>query len=184
MDVNPGFLIVTLYIMISGNFLAPLLSCKVQTLLSESMILRHIMGLLTFIFFVGISNVKQKGFIKILGVSLALYTWYVATTRMDIRFWIPLLMIFAIMFLMQTYENTQTDEEKENRTKMFDAVKKSMLYVSFAATILGVLTYYGAKQIEYGKSFDLFKFVFGNASCKNESPDLSIIESLRGLYKR
>ena len=180
MEINAGFLIITLYIMISGNFLAPLLSCKVQTLLSESMILRHLMGLLTFIFFVGISNVKKHNFVGIIGLSFALYTWYVATTRMDVRLWIPVMLIFAVLFLIQTYENSQEDRNDKNKS-LFETIKQSLVMGAGALTIFGVLVYLGAKNIEYGNQFDIFKFIFGNANCRNSSPDLSIIESLRGL---
>lgn len=183
MEINPGFLIMTLYIIISGNFMAPLLSCNLQTLLSDSMIMRHLIGILTFIFFVGVTNVKQESFTKVLLYSAGMYAWFIATTRMDIRFWVPLIGLFSVLFLVETYKNTLNENELEQKKTSFESIKSALVVASAVLTILGSLTYLGSKKIEYGSNFSYDKFVFGKATCRLASPKLNIITALRGLTK-
>ena len=183
MEINPGFLIITLYIIISGNFMAPLLSCKLQTLLSDSMTMRHIIGLLTFIFFVGLANVKQASFTKVIGYSLALYAWFLATTRMDLRFWIPLLIVFAALFLMETYKNTLDDSATDDEKANFENMKSILVNISMIITLIGVLVYAGSKKIEYGKQFSISKFIVGKQVCRQASPSVGIMKALQELVK-
>jgi hypothetical protein len=180
-DLNAGYLIITLYLIICGNFMAPLLSCSVQNALEKSMFLRHIIGLLTFIFFVGLTNIKKKKFSKILLQSLQYYFLFILTTRMDIRFWIPFILCFAVLFLLENYKNIEELDEKEKQT--LEPYEHGIFVLSIVILVFGVLTYLGAKKIEYQSFFSIVSFIFGNPSCRKQSPTLTIYQSLKGLVK-
>lgn len=181
MEINPGYLILTFYLIVAGNFMAPLFSCRLQTLIMNSMVLRHAIGLLTFVFFVGLTNVKTMKFSKIIAYSLTLYGLFVMTTRMDMRLWIPMFGIAALLFLIQTYENAEEPDMKEEDKARLALLKKVASTAMIAIIVFGTAVYLGAKKIEYGSKFEAVKFWLGQPSCRMKSPDLSVYESLKGL---
>jgi hypothetical protein len=181
-DLNPGFLILTLYLIISGNFMAPLLSCNIQSIIQDSMILRHLIGFLTFMFFVGLTNLKKQSYGKLFLKSMGLYALFVATTRMDIRFWVPTFICFAVLFLMENYKNIEGEgEHKEKIVQNMKPYEDFLVGLSVVLIALGFLTYAGAKKIEYKDKFNFLTFIFGKPSCRQKSPRLSIIEEFSGL---
>jgi hypothetical protein len=181
LNVNPGYLIMTLYIIICGNFMAPLLSCKLQNLLYNSMYLRHIIGCLTFIFFIGITNIKNKSFISVITLSISLYFVFIATTKLSISFWLVLFIIMSVLFLLETYKNTENPDKKIiDNIKYYEQI---LVIIGSIVLVIGFLSYLGEKKIEYKNNFNIITFLFGKNTCRNKSPSLTLLESFKGLVK-
>jgi hypothetical protein len=174
-----------LYLILSSNFLAPLFSCKIQNFIQSSMILRHILGYMTMTFFVILANQKNPLPIgKLIALSVGLYTWFIASTRMNLYAWFILLLAIGGCYLLQIYqEDIQRDTENldENQTKLdgLDLAKKILTGIALATTIFGVAIYFGEKRIEYGKDFRLSTFVLGVPSCRKYTPEIHIGKSLK-----
>ena len=178
---NPGHAIVTLYMIIAANFMAPLFSCRLQSSLEQSILLRHLTGFLTMIFFVRLTSVSKPTFIKLMSSSAVLYLWFIATTRMNMELWFLAALISMVLFLIYIYETSIDHEEEAKNTidKHLPAVKQGLIYALAATTLLGVIIYYGEKRLEYGKKFDLATFIVGNPKCKHFTPDYTLSAKLR-----
>jgi F0F1-type ATP synthase alpha subunit len=63
-------------------------------------------------------------------------------------------------------------------TKMIKIIE---VYI-VVATLFGFLVYMGQKKFEYKNKFNYMEFLFGHVICKQDSPDLSIIQSLKHTF--
>jgi hypothetical protein len=174
-----------LYLILSSNFLAPLFSCKIQNFIQSSMLLRHILGYMTMTFFVIVANQKNPLPIgKLIPLSIGLYTWFVASTRMNLYAWFILLIAIGGCYLLQIYQDdierdTENLDERQDELTGINLAKKILTGIAIAITIFGVAIYFGEKRIEYGKDFNLSTFVLGVPECRRYTPDISITKSLK-----
>jgi phosphatidylglycerophosphatase A len=174
-----------LYLILSSNFLAPLFSCKIQNFIQSSMLLRHILGYMTMTFFVLVANQKNPLPIgTLIALSIGLYTWFVASTRMNLYAWFILLIAIGGCYLLQIYQDdierdTENLDERQDELTGVNLAKKILTGIAIAITIFGVAIYFGEKRVEYGKKFNLSTFVLGVPECRRYTPDIGIGKSLK-----
>ena len=127
-----------LYLVISSNFLPQTFSCRLQQLLNSSMIVKHLFGFMTLLFFVVATNTKKDiTAINILLISVAIYLWFIISTKMHLSVWGLLIIILGIVYLLQLYESNLNDN-KSNDENVNDAdieniqsLKKILTYMRF-----------------------------------------------------
>ena len=74
-----------LYLVISSNFFPQTFSCRLQQLLNSSMIVKHLFGFMTLLFFVVATNTKKDiTSFNILLISVAIYLWFIISTKMHL----------------------------------------------------------------------------------------------------
>lgn len=192
--LNHSIAIFILVLIVSGNYLGELLPCRVQSIVRHNMLIKHILGFMTLLFFVvitipGIFN--EYIFIN----SILLYIFYLVISKTYYVFWIAIMMLFSIIYIFTLYikilknkinkhNNEKSDKKSstEEDTTFFihdsvfiervDYVKNILSYTVIILTITGFLIYLGNKKREYGNKFDYTKFFFGNPKCLNKSPEI------------
>jgi hypothetical protein len=176
-----------MYLVVGGNFLANLFGCRIQSLLSSDMRAKHLLGFLTMYFFIVLvdKNASTADPNVQLLATAAVYTTFVITTKMDIRFWSPFMVLLALFYVMQIYkENDKTDKKTK---KVIGILQKVILGVNAALLIAGFLVYMGKKKAEFGPEFKFGKFMLGRVECANngegQGKSLSVLDSVRALYK-
>ena len=171
-----------LVLIICGNFLGQLFPCKVQEMFNNNILLKHVLGFFTLLFF-SISTIPELHFIEtgigkfsdFLLTSVILYFWFILMSKNYYIFWLITFGLAAIMYLIFLYEKTEkTVYEKDNKVyespEYLVQSKKIVGLKIITSTIFGFLVYMGAKKEEYGKKFDYFTFIFGKPSCRGQSP--------------
>lgn len=171
------------YLIITSNFFVPLLPCRAQSAISESIVLRHLFGFLTMTFFVVLANNKETlPFSKIIALSFGLYAWFMISTRLRFDIWLLLITILGSMYILKIYKDNEhegiTDKHKEN----VEMIEKILFYVALGVTVLGATLYIGEKKIEYGDSFKYGRFFFGQVQCKGASPNITVGRALRAAF--
>jgi hypothetical protein len=182
-SINPGHAIVTLYLIIAANFMVPLFSCKLQSALEESILLRHLTGFLTMVFFVRLTSTSKPTFLNLLSSSAIVYAWFLATTRMNLELWIVAALIAMSLFLIYIYETT-IDQDKEKKTSietLLPNIKRGLIQGLVVVTVIGVILYMGEKRLEYGKKFDLYTFIVGQTKCRHYTAKYTLEEKLAAL---
>ncbi len=186
MDIaGNSFSLFVLYLVISGNFLAPLFSCRLREMIENSMFARHILGFLTLTFFVVIATKSSPmSYQSVMIYSAIFYIWFLLTTRMRLHFWFVFIALIGTVYLIHLYQSDLTsDEPSPEAQEQFDAIKKVLTALAGVITILGVVSYYGEKRIEYGSKFKFEKFILGRQSCKGDTPPITLLETFRGAFK-
>jgi len=183
--VNPGHSLVTLYLIVAGNFLAPLFACRLQYFIESNFVVRHYIGFLTMLLFVRLTSDTKSSFKNILISSLIMYAWFIATTRVNFSAWILIITIASALFFIHYYEYSEKDPDYKKTTIDEHLPKiKDLLVISMAViTMIGLIIYAGEKRLEYGKKFNWQTFFIGVAPCKHKTPDFTIEEKLIAFAK-
>ena len=85
------------------------------------MIVKHLFGFMTLLFFVVATNTKKDiTAINILLISVAIYLWFIISTKMHLSVWGLLIIILGIVYLLQLYESNLNDN-KSNDENVNDA---------------------------------------------------------------
>jgi hypothetical protein len=164
--------IFVLYLIISGNFLANLFSCRTQEALGNNMLLKHLLGFMTMYFFVVLVDSKSKWSdspkTQMLFTSL-FYVMFLLTTRMDHKWWKAFIILLSVIYILQVYKEHEKTTEEER--KQYEKYQRYLSYLVGIIIILGFTIYYGRKRVEYGPKFDNFLFFVGKPNCSfNREP--------------
>lgn len=173
------------FLIISGNYLGELLSCRTQKLFSGNMISKHIIALLSLYFFVIVSDSKLQKYnpiVTLLG-TLFIYVYFLCMAKVESKFFLYTLVILTIIAFTQIYkEYLETNKDKLTHFEHYinekiDLVQKTFIVLTVIVTFIGFLTYLGMKKIEYKKEFSYPLFFLGKAKCSNNL--LGNIKSLK-----
>lgn len=197
-------------LIVSDNFIEDLLPCAVQYHLTNSMILKHIIGFLTLFFF-GILALPQLANIQGMGKAFILYIIFVINTRTYHKVWLILFLLYAVVYLIHiarvqadNYLNNQIitmNKDKKTNKKislkeetllkkyMFIAnygyvVEKICLYTIITLTVLGLIMFVGEKKLEFGKKFKWKDFLLLKPQCSRYPINHSSIELFTAAFKK
>lgn len=155
-----------LYMLIGANFLANLFGCRIQDMLSNNMLLKHIIGFMTLLFFVVMVDKSETTPVRKMSNTLVYYVVFLMTTRMDIKWWTPFIMSVFIVYILQLFKEAENDLKKKNNLEKF---QKLLATASFIMIVIGVAIYIGRKKSEYKDSFSWGTFFVGKPSCRANS---------------
>ena len=192
--INTNIFCVFIFILIvSANFLAETFPCRMQYLLRSNMLVKHLFGFFTMIFFVVLSSgIKGQNIFKIVQSSFLLYILFILISKSQIYIFYIILLFLCITYII----NIIKEEEKEN-LKKDEKIDKLInekinnyeytIYVLYILiiilTIIGVILYIGEKKIEYKNTFSYITFFFGKPSCKGKSPNTNLFKALKYAFK-
>jgi TRAP-type uncharacterized transport system fused permease subunit len=164
--------IFVLYLIMSGNFLANLFSCRTQEDLGNNMLLKHLLGFMTMYFFVVLVDSKSKWSdspkTQMLFTGL-FYLLFLITTRMDHKWWKVFIIILSVIYTLQVYK--EHDKSTEQEKKKYEKYQKYLSYLAGVIIIVGFTIYYGRKKSEYGSNFNNLTFLVGKPNCSfNREP--------------
>lgn len=173
-----------LYLLISGNFLANLLGCKIQYLFTHDMFIKHLLGYMTLYFFiisVDEQSVNKHPAVQ-MSIALSIYAAFILTTRMEYKWWTVFIVLSMFTYILQVYiSNNNTSEE--TKAKLIP-IQKFVIYTSVAVVITGFVVYLGYKKIEYKGKFDFFTFLIGKPNCANNyiNGRISTIDAVKHAF--
>jgi len=156
---------------LSSNFLPNLFSCQVRKVFETSQFAKHVLGFCITFAFITLLEGNPAMPIDILPrfkLACFVYGWFVMSQRMDLKYWTVLILCIAISYLISI--NKETEMRKEVQDKEFIAKLEKyqdiVLKISFGITIIGFLSYFSKKRMEYGSGFSYEKFLLGKLECK------------------
>jgi hypothetical protein len=187
MEINTQFPIkglMVFYLLIVANFLAPLFNCRLQDVLVNNMILKHMFGFLTLFFFVVFVEPEHsdKTFTYQIVMALGLYVWFVFTTKMEIHaFAIFILVLFSLYMFNIYFDRNSKHLENDKKEIVKENINRYGLILGLLITMIGFASYVGQKKIEFGSRFTWTDFFLGNPECKKESPIESKLQTIHNM---
>ncbi len=178
-----GFYLALIYLVISGNYLGNLFGCRIQQLMSNNFSMKHLLGFLTTYFLIVLSS-PPEGFSNwtVFGITAVIYIWFFLTTKMNVSFWIP--MILSVMAAYFLYIYNKQEKVQEETGEKIGLVQSVLVTLSAVLTMIGVVSYYGEKKLEYGYQFKPDVFWFGvNKDCRQMTPAISLYDSLSAAFR-
>lgn len=174
-----------LYLVLAGSFLQPLFPCHSSRLFSQSMWVRHIIGFLTLIFFVVVTDTELDDYIPfgtILATSVAIYTWFLISSKMTANWWLALVVLLAGLYLIDIYESRLSGKESSRTAELIGMAKDTILGSSIFLTVIGFLIYVGEKKLEYKRDFSYSTLLLGTTTCKNTPTSRPYWESFKAAF--
>lgn len=155
------------YILVALNFMFNKLkdfSCHIQTWHSKSLLTRHSFNILgTYFVIVLFTRSSPIHPLLLIGLTLAMYVFFLLVTRCDHRFLFTFLFLMCVIFAIESYKNYYKQQEERNKT--LTTTQTVLQVISVLIVLTGFVTYVGQKSREY-KTWDWSKFWLGTKKCK------------------
>jgi len=179
LDIAPNLISVFVFVLIlSGNYLGQLFPCRVQSLFANSMVVKHILGFLTLLFFVTLTIPEIKKQPNLFGNTSLIYLWFIVMSKCYYTIWFLVFGIIGIIYLLRMYkeglEKEKVTEKEKQQIELIDTTNKYLAATSIVSTISGFLIYMGAKKLEYKKKFNYMDFILGKPRCRHLTPHHNI----------
>jgi hypothetical protein len=161
-------------LIISGNYIGELLSCRTQTLFTNNMYSKHIIALISLYFFVIVSDSKLQKYNPIITLfgTIFIYIYFLCISKVESKYFIIILVVLTLIAFTQIYkeylENTQKLSNFEKKIKQkINLIQQILIGLTFIVTLIGLLIYLGMKKIEYKSKFNYKLFLLGKHKCLN-----------------
>jgi hypothetical protein len=162
-SANPAYALVTLYLIICGNFLAPLLPCSVQRIFHDNMLAKNLIGFLTMTVFVKLADGSNSTFLELIGWSAVYYLWFILLLRCEGRILAAVIGIFVALYFAEVYKKT-----KDTSQDILDFISNVTPYLVVTAALLTIAGFgldLRNKQKRFGRSFNFRTYVLGDSKC-------------------
>jgi len=167
-ELTHPFIILSL--LMSANYLGELFPCQVQAVFSKNMIVKHILGFLSLMFFVVLTRPNLYTSSNFVYVSVLLYGFFMFLSKLNYIIWFIVFGIFAILYVSHVYLNQIESENQINRSKIGDntvspdaddkmptqnitekietikMIQKYLLFAVLPTTLVGFIHYLGEKK--------------------------------------
>ena len=149
-----------------GNYLGELLPCKIQYLLVHSRAFKHILGVLTLIFFVILAvpelkeNKDNSNEYKKPLLAVLLYALFLVMSKINWKMWVIVFFLFTCVYISYIYRYSIDNKENKDM-KLINTLKDiKTWFVRSAVTLTGIgfVWYYISKKKEYQKIFQQVDF--------------------------
>jgi hypothetical protein len=176
-----------IYLALVGAYFEKTTGCRLREFLDSSMVYSHLIGFFSVLFFVVLtsnepSTDRYAFFKKVLATALV-YIIFIISSKADYKFFIAFIILIAISFIIQSYADSLDPEMYKEEIELYNKIARYIKYLSIVILVLGFFLYLGEKKFEYGgKNWSTYKFILGTNACKGETPTLSTVEKLKGIF--
>ena len=157
-----------LILAISGNFVAEMLGCKTQKILTENMFAKHLVTLLIIYFCIDFTFDNSEPPHTMFILSLIIYILFILFTKMNIIFTILTFIILFIIYVITGYMKyyRKLDKKKSIITNLQKI--RYILYTFLLVLILtGFILYFLKQRKDYYNNWSITRFIFGVTKCKS-----------------
>jgi hypothetical protein len=172
-----------LYLMVSSNYLGSLFGCRVQHLMENNMLIKHVLAFFALYFTISLmdrQSVEQSPIKKVLH-ALGIYGLFVVSTKMHYKIWSIYILMLAVIYTISILRK-QSDLIKPEHHEKVDTVQRWLMYASLAILVVGFFFYYGEKKLEFKKKFKFWDFLIGNPKCQHRTMQTSISKRARAIF--
>lgn len=160
-----------LLIMTTGFVVPSILNCKYQRVITNNVYMRHLLGFLTLYFLNSNLFTNEDHPSNKLINCIILYIIFIIIMRLNLTFTgIVLFLIFIIHLLHQYYIFYRENPDKTKNYKLVIKLHYFIRLISIITliiAIIGLIINIKQRKKEYGKNFNLNKFILGNLKCEN-----------------
>ena len=177
LNLSIGKVLLLTFIIISSSYCSNLFSNGLKKAIETNKYAQHIVLIILIMSLMILfgnpfgTKLSTNHSFNIVIITLLIYAWFILITKLDLSWFIGVIILLAIYFLYESKTtldinrqlsdsmvNTETKAELMNT---FIQTNNYVLMAIFGITIVGSLFYGGEKQVQYGGGFNVNKFWFG-----------------------
>jgi asparagine N-glycosylation enzyme membrane subunit Stt3 len=102
-------------------------------------------------------------------------------TKMNVYFFISLLILLFILFTYVEYNKNKTEEKDK---KIYNTITLTIFILAIVITFIGFLLYYGEKKYEYKKMFSWKSFFFDSINCNITPPKGTMKDYFLAIFNK
>ena len=175
-NLSIGKVLLLTFIIISSSYCSNLFSNGLKTALETNRYVQHIVLIILIMSLMILfgnpfgTKISSNHTLNIVIITLLIYAWFILITKVDLSWFIGIIILLAIYFLyeskmtldinQQLNDNLLNDETKTQIINTFINTNNYVLMAIFGITIIGSLFYGSEKQVQYGGGFSISKFWF------------------------
>jgi hypothetical protein len=147
--------------------------------------IRHLLGFLTLIFFVVVTDTEIDDYLPlgtVVAVSATIYAWFILSSRMTANWWVFLVFLLAALYFVDLYE-TRSKDLTPAGLKQVEQMKLGLIGTSAFTTLFGFLIYVGEKKLEFKSEFNYLKFFLGKDTCSGTVSTASYWDALGAAFQ-
>ena len=172
-------------IIIFGDYIGKMFPCGFQKLFDRNIYCKYILAF--FILFIAIilsskTLAENKNVLLLFGITCILYIWFLFMTKMNVYFFISLIIILFILYGYIQYYDTNKLENKDK--KKYNIITLIFFILAIVITVIGFLLYYGEKKYEYKKMFSWNTFFFDNVKCNHNPPKGTMKDYFLAIFNK
>ena len=163
-----GILLVILAV--SGNFIAELMGCQVQKVLTENMIIKHMVLIFIIYFSLGFTSNNNPNPTILLQNSFYIWVLFLMFSKMSIKFNIAIFGLIAIYHYIYTYINYYKSIDPKlykNEINKLNNTLDHLIKIIIALLIIGFVLYFRQQKKDHIGDWSTPKFIFGVNKCKS-----------------
>jgi len=178
-------------LILSGNYLDDLFPCKVQYLIRNNLLMKHLVGFM-ILYFLTVLTIPELRSIRGIGSAIGLYVLFLLSSKINYIAWAFVLFIYAIVYLMniivgdlKTRKLKSKKDKLENNTLIHHLrrIMSWLVIISIVIIFTGFIHYYGTKRMQHGTNFTFKQFLFGTPKCGYEIKKGSILKPFIRAFK-
>lgn len=169
-----------LYLVLAGAYLQQLLPCNTSRFFMDNMWIRHILGFLTLIFFVVVTDTELDDYMPfgtVVATSIIIYFWFLISSKMTANWWMALVLLLGTLYIMDIYDERQIVQDPR-----LGMVKNGIIGLSLVLTLFGFLIYVGEKKLDYKSKFDYGTLLLGTTKCQGTPNNRAYGDSLHAAF--
>jgi ABC-type multidrug transport system fused ATPase/permease subunit len=161
--------VVAFYLILLCNFIKETAGCPLQNALNNSMIAKHMVGLILLFFLVVYTNPEyaDKHIVRNIAITLAIYAWFWITSRTHLYIILPVLLLLVASYILSISRKRHESEKNEKVAKRAKTWQNALALTALILSVLGALFYLFEKRREYKEDFLWYRFLAGNMECRN-----------------
>ena len=166
-------------LLISSNTLLELFPCSIQRSIRRSMILRHVLGLITMFMFVISTDKNENGplFQSALD-TIKTYACFVVMTKNRL-----ITLMLSISIIIALYVIEEYKETNRKNTEQMETLQNLLRVTAVIIASVGFLSFMGSKKLQHKHRFNYYIFMLGKDTCANNSNNrLSFFTTLRHAF--
>ena len=176
LNLSIGKILLLTFIIISSSYCSNLFSNGLKKALETNRYVQHIVLIILIMSLMILfgnpfgSKLSTNHTFNIIIITLLIYAWFILMTKLDLSWFIGIIILLAIYFLyesnitldinQQLEDSLVSTETKSEIINTFIHTNNYVLMGIFGITVIGSLFYGSEKQVQYGGGFNMGKFWF------------------------
>lgn len=177
LNLSIGKVLLLTFIIISSSYCSNLFSNGLKNALESNRYVQHLVLIILIMSLMILfdnpfgTQLSTNHSFNILIITLLIYAWFILMTKLDLAWFIAVIILLAIYFLyesktsldinQQLADSSISTEARANIVNTFLQTNNYVLMVIFGISVVGSLFYGNEKQVQYGGGFSINKFWFG-----------------------
>lgn len=161
-DVLKGIALILLAV--ASSFNGETLGCKLQKLLLENIVVKHVLNFAIIYFAIDITDDKVVDPYKMFKKTLIVWLGFILFMRQDFIFAIIIILLLFMTYILTNYIEYYKKINKKNYDQLI-RIRSYTFTAMLIVALFGFGFYLNKQYKEHNKDFSLLKFIFGKIKC-------------------